>query len=189
MSEHHWVLTWSVCYFVLCNVFTIKMKNAINIALMMLHFCVTSLKNLKSIMLCTNTLIHCRHRSHMWWHCGSSSWFILITILVWGSIPLLWVLTKAWAVKPQIFKWMHFCLLVLTSVFVDIFWAPWWLSWCFMLFCFLELASAGFWLGFPLFFATRIASHPIIFCFWGGCGRGLHDNTHQSCYFGYHTGL
>lgn len=34
-------------------------------------------------------------------------------------------------VKPQLFKWMHSCLLVLTSVFVDIFLALWWLSWCF----------------------------------------------------------
>lgn len=39
-------------------------------------------------------------------------------------VNLIWALTKAQLVKPQVFKLMHFCFLVLTSVFVDIFPAP-----------------------------------------------------------------
>lgn len=81
----------------------------------------------------------------------------------------------------------------LSSVSTSVFAPLTWLSWCFIwekrnLFL---LCGAGTCSVLSLFLATRTATQPVILCLWSGCGRSevIHDNTHQSSYFGQNAGL
>ena len=106
-----------------------------------------------------------RKRPHMSWQCG----FMRV---VFGFRFWFWVLHwhNLWTKSNHrfFFKWMHFCLMVLTSVFAYIFSTARWYFIGEKRFLLLFLGAgddAWLWLGFPLFFATRTASQPINFCF------------------------